>query len=119
VSFDGHAIECRLNAEDPSRGYAPSPGTLSLFAVPHRTGLRVDTHCQAGTTVPPYYDSLLGKLIAHAAGRDEAIEILIDALEEVDVEGVETNRTLLISALGHPDFRTGAVTTDWLERALR
>ena len=119
VSFDGHAIETRLNAEDPAHGYRPSPGTLSLFSIPERPGLRVDTHCQAGATVPPYYDSLLGKLIAHAADRDGAIEILIDALEEVDVEGVETNRALLIGVLGHPGFRAGAVTTDWLERALR
>jgi acetyl-CoA carboxylase biotin carboxylase subunit len=115
----GHAIEGRLNAEDPAHGFMPSPGTLSLFAVPERPGLRVDTHCQAGTVVPPYYDSLLGKLIAHDDDRDGAIELLIDALEELDIEGVETNRTLLISVLGHPDFRAGAVTTDWLERALR
>jgi acetyl-CoA carboxylase biotin carboxylase subunit len=119
VHVGGHAIECRLNAEDPSRGYMPSPGTLSLFSVPERDGLRVDTHCQPGATVPPYYDSLLGKLIAYGTDRDEAIATLIDALEELDVEGVETNRTLLISVLAHPDFGAGAVTTDWLERALR
>ncbi|HEY5427720.1 MAG TPA: biotin carboxylase N-terminal domain-containing protein [Solirubrobacteraceae bacterium] len=114
----GHAIECRLNAEDPTRGYMPSPGTLRLFSVPERRGLRVDTHCRPGATVPPYYDSLLAKLIAHADDRDGAIEILRDALGDVDVEGVETNRTLLISVLAHPDFAAGAVTTDWLERAL-
>ncbi len=119
VSYHGHAVECRLNAEDPSRGYVPSPGLLSLFAVPEREGLRVDTHCQAGTVVPPYYDSLLGKFIAHGSDREHALDILIDALEDLDVEGVETNRTLLIGVLGHPDFRGGPVTTDWLERALR
>jgi acetyl-CoA carboxylase, biotin carboxylase subunit len=119
VSYHGHAIECRLNAEDPSHGYRPSPGTLSLFAVPQRDGLRVDTHCQAGAVVPPYYDSLLAKLIGHGADREHAIDILIEALEDLDVDGVETNRTLLIGILGHPDFRAGPVTTDWLERALR
>jgi acetyl-CoA carboxylase biotin carboxylase subunit len=119
VSYHGHAIECRLNAEDPSHGYRPSPGTLSLFAVPQRDGLRVDTHCQAGTAVPPFYDSLLAKLIGHGSDREHAIEILIEALEDLDVDGVETNRTLLIGILGHPDFRAGPVTTDWLERALR
>jgi acetyl-CoA carboxylase biotin carboxylase subunit len=119
VSYHGHAIECRLNAEDPSHGYRPSPGTLTLFAVPQREGLRVDTHCQAGTAVPPYYDSLLGKFIGHGCDREHAIEILIGALEDLDVDGVETNRTLLIGILGHPDFRSGPVTTDWLERALR
>jgi acetyl-CoA carboxylase biotin carboxylase subunit len=119
VSYHGHAVECRLNAEDPSHGYAPSPGTLSLFAVPDRPGLRVDTHCQAGTVVPPFYDSLLAKLIGHGSDREQAIDILIEALEDLDVDGVETNRTLLIGILGHPDFRAGPVTTDWLERALR
>ena len=86
-----------------------------MFAVPARHGLRVDTHCQAGATVPPYYDSLLGKLIAHAADRGRAIEILLDVLEDLDVDGVDTNRALLISVLGHPEFRDGAVTTGWLE----
>ncbi|HEX3978187.1 MAG TPA: biotin carboxylase N-terminal domain-containing protein [Solirubrobacteraceae bacterium] len=119
VSYHGHAIECRLNAEDPSHGYRPSPGTLSLFAVPQRDGLRVDTHCQAGTAVPPFYDSLLAKLIGHGSDREHAINILIQTLEDLDVDGVETNRTLLIGILGHPDFRAGPVTTDWLERALR
>ncbi len=119
VRFDGHAVECRLNAEDPAHGYRPSPGTLTLFSVPERPGLRVDTHCRPGAAVPPYYDSLLGKLIAHGPDRERAIEILIEALEDLDVEGVETNRTLLISILGHPDFRSGRITTDWLERALR
>ncbi|MFL5862452.1 MAG: acetyl/propionyl/methylcrotonyl-CoA carboxylase subunit alpha [Solirubrobacteraceae bacterium] len=119
VSYHGHAVECRLNAEDPSHGYRPSPGTLSLFAVPERPGLRVDTHCQAGSAVPPFYDSLLGKLIGHGSDRDHAIDILLEALEDLDIEGVETNRTLLIGIMGHPDFRAGPVTTDWLERALR
>jgi acetyl-CoA carboxylase, biotin carboxylase subunit len=118
VALDGHAIECRLNAEDVARGFMPSPGTLSLFAVPEVPGLRVDTHCFPGAVIPPYYDSLMAKLIAHAPDRDAAIDVLIDALEDLDVEGVETNRTLLISVLGHVDFRRGAVTTDWLERAI-
>jgi acetyl-CoA carboxylase biotin carboxylase subunit len=118
VRFDGHAIECRLNAEDPAHGYRPTPGTLSLFSVPERRGLRVDTHCQPGAVVPPFYDSLLAKLIGHGEDRDQATDILLDALEDLDVEGVETNRTLLISVLGHPDFRGRRVTTDWLERVM-
>ena len=96
----------------------PSPGTLTLFAIPELPALRVDTHCYPGAAVPPYYDSLLAKLIAHGSDREDAIEVLLDALEDADIEGVETNRALLISVLGHPDFRAGAVTTDWLERAL-
>jgi acetyl-CoA carboxylase, biotin carboxylase subunit len=118
VTITGHAIECRLNAEDVTRGFQPSPGTLSLFSVPEHAGLRVDTHCRPGAVVPPFYDSLLAKLIAHAPDRDGAIAILLDTLDDVDVEGVETNRSLLLSVLGHPDFAAGAVTTDWLERAL-
>ncbi|HKO27121.1 MAG TPA: hypothetical protein VJU80_06655, partial [Solirubrobacteraceae bacterium] len=118
VTLDGHAVECRLNAEDVARGFMPSPGTLSLFCVPDLPGLRVDTHCYPGALIPPYYDSLMAKLIAHAADRDAALDVLIEALEDLDVEGVETNRTLLISVLGHDDFRRGAVTTDWLARAI-
>ena len=118
VVFDGHAIECRLNAEDVAHGFMPSPGTLSLFSVPDLLQLRVDTHLCAGAVIPPYYDSLMAKLIAHAEGRDATIDVLLEALEELDVEGVETNRALLISVLAHDDFRRGAVTTDWLERAI-
>ena len=72
----------------------------------------------AGSVIPPYYDSLMAKLIAHAEGRGAAIDVLQEALEDLDVEGVETNRMLLISILGHDDFHRGAVTTDWLERAI-
>jgi acetyl-CoA carboxylase, biotin carboxylase subunit len=89
-----------------------------LFSVPELLQLRVDTHLCPGATIPPYYDSLMAKLIAHAEGRNAAIDVLAEALEDLDVEGVETNRMLLISVLGHEDFRRGAVTTDWLERAI-
>ena len=119
VAVAGHAIECRLNAEDVTKDYMPSPGRLSLFALPEAAGLRVDTHCYAGAAVPPYYDSLLAKLIAHGEDRRAAIEILESALQDLDVEGVQTNRTLLISVLGHRDFRGGSITTDWLEHAMR
>ncbi len=118
VTFDGNAIECRLNAEDVAHGFMPSPGTLSLFAVPDHSHLRVDTHLCAGSTIPPYYDSLMAKLIAHAEGREATIDVLLEALEDLDIEGVETNRALLISVLAHEDFRRGAVSTDWLERAI-
>ena len=118
IVLSGHAIECRLNAQDVTRGFTPSPGTLSVFAVPELPDLRVDTHCFPGAAIPPYYDSLMAKLIAHGGDRDEAADLLLEALEDLDVEGVETNRTLLISVLGHPDFRQGAVSTDWLERVV-
>jgi acetyl-CoA carboxylase, biotin carboxylase subunit len=118
VTVEGHAIECRLNAEDVAHGFRPSPGTLSAFSVPDLPGLRVDTHCHPGAVVPPYYDSLLAKLVAHGEDRDAAIEILVEALEELEVEGVETNRSLLLGVLGRPDFAAATVTTDWLERVL-
>lgn len=118
VAISGHAVECRVNAEDGAHGFVPTPGTLSLFSVPERRGLRVDTHCEAGTLIPPYYDSLLAKLIGHGSDRDQAIDVVLEALEDLDVEGVETNRTLLIGVLGHPDFRAGPVGTGWLERVM-
>jgi acetyl-CoA carboxylase, biotin carboxylase subunit len=118
VIESGHAVECRLNAEDITRGFIPTPGTLTLFSIPDTPGLRVDTHCYPGAHVPPYYDSLLAKLIGHGSDREEAVQVLLDALEDTDVDGVETNRALLVSVLGHPDFRAGAVTTGWLEKVL-
>jgi acetyl-CoA carboxylase biotin carboxylase subunit len=86
--------------------------------VPDRPGLRVDTYCVPGAVIPPYYDSLMAKLIAHGENRDQAIGLLLDALADTDVEGVETNRMLLIDVLGHPDFQAARVTTNWLEHVL-
>jgi acetyl-CoA carboxylase, biotin carboxylase subunit len=118
VMFAGHAIECRLCAEDPAHGFRPSPGTLTAFAVPVLAGLRVDTHCEPGAVIPPYYDSLMAKLIAHGEDRERALAVLLEALDEMEVEGVESNRGFLTEVLRHPDFRAGAVPTDWLGRAL-
>jgi acetyl-CoA carboxylase, biotin carboxylase subunit len=118
VSIEGHAIECRLNAEDTTREFQPCPGTVSRFDTPELPGLRVDSHLFAGAVVPPYYDSMLAKLIAHGADREAAIETMGDALAGLEVEGVLTNRDLLMSVVAHPDFRAGAVGTDWLERVL-
>jgi acetyl-CoA carboxylase, biotin carboxylase subunit len=75
----------------------------------------VDTHCRAGAEIPPYYDSLMAKLIAHAADREAAVALMLEALDGLEVEGVETNRSLLASVLAHEDFASGAVTTRWLE----
>ncbi|QYJ14806.1 Biotin carboxylase [Rubrobacter xylanophilus DSM 9941] len=118
VEFRGHAIECRLTAEDPAHGFRPTPGRISRFSVPEIEGLRVDTHCEEGTLVPPYYDSLLAKLISHAGDRDGAIERMLEALEGLVVEGVPTNRELLMHVLAHPDFTGAAVDTTWLEEAV-
>jgi acetyl-CoA carboxylase biotin carboxylase subunit len=118
VAFDGHALECRLTAEDVSRGFMPSPGRLSRFRVPELPGLRVDTHCRDGALIPPHYDSLMAKLIGHGEDREAATCIVREALERLEVEGLETNRSLLLSVLAHPDFVEGRVTTRWLEEAL-
>jgi acetyl-CoA carboxylase biotin carboxylase subunit len=116
--LSGHAIECRLTAEDVSNGFMPTPGRVTRFAVPELDGLRVDTHCETGTLIPPHYDSLMAKLIGHAGDRETALELLLEALEGLEVEGVETNGALLATVLAHPDFATGAVTTRWLEEAI-
>jgi acetyl-CoA carboxylase biotin carboxylase subunit len=118
VTFDGHAVECRLTAEDVSRGFMPTPGRLTRFAVPEIDGLRVDTHCRDGALIPPHYDSLMAKLIGHGADREEAIDTVHEALERLEAEGVETNRGLLGAVLDHPDFVHGRITTRWLEEAI-
>jgi acetyl-CoA carboxylase, biotin carboxylase subunit len=117
VVIAGHAVECRLTAEDVSDGFRPSPGTLTRFELPDVANLRVDTHCEEGTVIPPHYDSLMAKLVGYGADRDEAVEVVSEALDGIRVEGVETNRELLASVLAHDDFARGAVTTRWLEEA--
>jgi acetyl-CoA carboxylase biotin carboxylase subunit len=115
VSVSGHAVEARLTAEDVAHGFRPSPGRLSRFAVPDVANLRVDTHCADGTLIPPYYDSLMAKLIGRGPDRASAVGVLSEALARLEVEGVQCNRTLLCCVLAHEDFIAGAVTTGWLE----
>ncbi|MGI9659752.1 MAG: acetyl-CoA carboxylase biotin carboxylase subunit, partial [Gaiellaceae bacterium] len=112
----GHAIEVRINAEDPSNNFMPAPGTLSRFAPPLGPGVRVDTHVFEGYEVPPYYDSLLAKVIVWAEDRPRAIERAIRALEELVIEGVASTRELGIDVLEHQAFRDGDYTTTFLER---
>jgi acetyl-CoA carboxylase biotin carboxylase subunit len=115
VVLHGHAIECRINAEDPDRGFFPSPGTVEDWVPPSGPGVRVDTHCYSGYTVSPYYDSLLAKIIVHAPTRAEAIEKMSTALSELTVTGPTTTAAFHHSVLAHPDFAEGAVTTRWVE----
>ncbi|MFD6057420.1 acetyl-CoA carboxylase biotin carboxylase subunit [Rhodococcus wratislaviensis] len=115
VVLDGHAIECRINAEDPDRGFFPSPGLVEEWVPPSGPGVRVDTHCYSGYTVSPYYDSLLAKIIVHAPTRAEAIEKMSTALSELTVNGPMTTAPFHHSVLAHPDFAAGAVTTRWVE----
>jgi acetyl-CoA carboxylase biotin carboxylase subunit len=119
VQFDGHAIECRINAEDSRRDFAPSPGRVTVAVFPVGPGVRVDTHIEAGSEVPPYYDALLAKIIVHAANRSAAIDALGDALACCRVEGVSTNLEFHRRVLEHPEFRAGGVDTRFLARMNR
>ncbi|HUM02088.1 MAG TPA: acetyl-CoA carboxylase biotin carboxylase subunit [Thermoanaerobaculia bacterium] len=113
----GHAIEFRINAEDPV-SFAPSPGTITTLHLPGGPGVRVDTAAYAGWKIPPYYDSLIAKLIVHGRDRDEAIMRGRRALELFIVEGVRTTIPLHRRLLDEPDFRAGRMSTKWLERWL-
>ena len=117
VAFAGHAVECRLVAEDPARDFAPSPGRVTHFAVPELPGLRVDTHCRDGTLIPPFYDSLMAKLIAHGGDRDAALQTMGRALAGLEVQGVATNRELLARIVADPRFRAAQLSTTWLAEA--
>ena len=116
--FRGHAIECRVNAEDPARNFAPSPGTVTTFHQPGGPGVRVDTHAYAGYRVPPNYDSLLAKLIVHGATRDEAIQRTLFALECFVIEGVQTTIPFLVELLQTPEFLAGDIDTKFVERRM-
>ena len=112
----GHAIECRVNAEDPSRNFQPAPGLITAYHPPGGPGVRVDTHIYAGYTVPPYYDSLLAKVIVHGNSRTEALARMRQALDSFIIEGVTTTIPFLGRVMRHPDFVAGKVDTKFLER---
>ncbi len=116
VEIRGHAIECRINAEDPDNGFRPNPGKITTFHPPGGLGIRVDTHVYSGYTVPPYYDSLIAKLIVRARNRDEAIARARLALEMFVIEGVQTTIPFLKQVLDHNDFRSGDIDTHFLDR---
>jgi acetyl-CoA carboxylase, biotin carboxylase subunit len=118
VTFGGHAVEVRLNAEDPLRDFRPSPGTVTRAVFPAGAGVRVDTHLRAGATVPPYYDSLLAKVIAHGSDRDSALRTLRGALDRCSVDGVTTNLELHRALLADAEFTAGGVETGYLARWL-
>jgi acetyl-CoA carboxylase, biotin carboxylase subunit len=110
----GHAIEIRINAEDPARGFAPAPGRIERFRPPLGPGVRFDTHIEEGSVVPPFYDSLLGKLAVWAEDRPAAIARAIRGLSELEVAGVPTTRELAIDVLGDEVFRSGEYSTAFL-----
>jgi acetyl-CoA carboxylase, biotin carboxylase subunit len=113
----GHAIEIRINAEDPSRAFAPSPGLIERFRPPLGPGVRIDTFVEDGTVIPPYYDSLIAKIIVHDESRAACIERARRALRELDVRGVPTTREAAFEILGSDAFRSGEYSTSFLEGA--
>ncbi len=111
----GHAIECRINAEDPDNNFRPSPGLISSFHIPCGPGVRVDTHAYAQYRIPPYYDSLIAKVITHGKDRSEAVLRMQRALEECIVEGVSTTIPLLLRILRDDRFSSGNYNTKFME----
>jgi acetyl-CoA carboxylase, biotin carboxylase subunit len=114
----GHSIECRINSEDPDNDFRPSPGRITGLRIPGGPGVRWDSHIQVGYTVPPHYDSLLGKLIVHAPTRPEALATMRRALDELVIEGVCTTIPLQRRILRNPDFIASRIDTTWVERVL-
>jgi len=118
VVFNGHAIECRINAEDPSRGFAPSPGTIEELRLPGGPGVRVDSHIYAGYRIPPNYDSLIAKLIVHRPTRAEAVATMRRALSEFHISPIRTTIPLHMSIMDNQAFLTSEVDTGFVERVL-
>ena len=115
VHITGHAIECRINAENPAKNFRPSPGTITDMYLPGGKGVRIDSAIYSGYTVPPYYDSMLAKLIVHAKNRSEAIKKMRSALGEVIIEGIDTNVDYQYEILNHPDFISGNIDIEFIE----
>jgi acetyl-CoA carboxylase biotin carboxylase subunit len=117
VRFQGHAIECRINAEDP-KTFMPSPGLITLWHAPGGPGVRVDSHIYTGYKVPPFYDSMIGKVIAHGGDRDAAIARMKNALTEIVIEGIKTNIPLHQEIFQHAAFQAGGTDIHYLEKRL-
>lgn len=115
IRIEGHSIECRINAENPDKNFRPSPGKITGLNLPGGNGIRVDTFIYEGYTIPPVYDSMLIKLISHGANRNEAIAKMKRALEELVIEGVDTNIDFLLRIITNPDFIRGNYDTSFIE----
>ncbi len=117
IEFNGHAIECRVNAEDP-RNFLPCPGQVTHYHAPGGKGVRVDSHLYSGYRVPPYYDSMVGKVITHGRSREIALNRMDNALIEIVVEGIKTNIPLHVDLINDPAFREGGQSIHYLEKKL-
>ena len=118
VALNGWAIECRVNAEDPSNGFTPCPGRIEVYHEPGGPGVRVDTHVYAGYDIPTYYDSLLAKLITTGPTRQDAIRVMQRALDEYFIEPIRTTLPLHRQIFADPTFWRGQLTTNYLEQLL-
>jgi acetyl-CoA carboxylase, biotin carboxylase subunit len=116
VEIKGHAIECRINAENPSKGFIPSPGKIKFLNLPGGNGIRVDTAVYSGYTIPPTYDSMIAKLIAYGKDRDEAINKMLRALEEFVIDGIDNNIEFQIDILNNEKFRKGNFDTSFISK---
>jgi acetyl-CoA carboxylase biotin carboxylase subunit len=118
IEFSGHALECRINAEDPER-FLPQPGTITAFHAPGGPGIRVDSHVYDGYTVPPNYDSMIGKLIAHGPSRKQAMTRMRVALDEMVLKGLVTNVGLHQRLIRDEGFKAGQTNIHYLEQQLK
>ncbi len=118
INFKGHSIECRINAENPSKNFMPCPGKITGLNLPGGNGIRIDSSIYDGYTIPPYYDSMLAKIIVFGNTRNEAISKMKRALEELVIDGVETNRDFLFEIIKNPDFIRGNFDTSFIEKKL-
>jgi acetyl-CoA carboxylase biotin carboxylase subunit len=118
VHITGHAIECRINAEDPAHGFRPCPGTITDMYLPGGKGIRIDSAIYSGYTISPYYDSMMAKLIVFAKNRDEAIKKMHSALGEVIIEGITTNIDFLYGIMEREDYQKGNITISYMDQIL-
>ncbi len=118
INFKGHSIECRINAENPNKNFMPCPGKITGLNLPGGNGVRIDSSIYDGYTIPPYYDSMIAKIIVFGATRNEAIAKMKRALEELVIDGVETNRDFLFEIIKNPDFIRGNFDTSFIEKLL-
>ncbi len=118
IEFRGHVIECRINAENPAKNFMPSPGKIGEINLPGGNGVRIDTAIYSGYVIPPNYDSMIAKIITHGTSRNEAISKMKRALEELVVDGIETNRDFLFEIIKNPDFIRGSFDTSFIEKQI-
>jgi acetyl-CoA carboxylase biotin carboxylase subunit len=112
--MSGHALECRINAEDPADGFRPAPGTLTALSIPSAEGVRFDSHVRAGYRIPAFYDSMVGKLIVHGPDRASAVDAMSSALESLSLEGVPTTIGLHAAVMRSAGFRAGNYNCNYL-----